>query len=212
MNSIKPWREKLKSYMQLAVDIMGPRFISPQMISRAFGIKWTTKQLAALQFFLVPPDLVEPVRDTHVLVPLPSRNLAWFVRKYPHLFYGWSGYHERELFFRTPMNLGWAFLRTTPYPDSNNLSYHEQCCLLSKGSFDYVPNVCEVVYLALISLKISSFLHIEEVRCADRTSLGKRVQVSGPLPFLMRQIFVTTRSDFEKAPRLGLASGYYPPR
>ena len=130
-----------------ARDIMGRNFFGIEEAIRYFGVNPKKTELATLSEVPFTEEVLESVKDTHVLVVVfPMSILGVRVKvkdESGRLFYDQSWYNK-ESFAKDKGEVGWQLVRKVPIADSTNKTWNEQQALL--GNIEETPKAQVVVY------------------------------------------------------------------
>lgn len=203
-------RAALSRY-DLARDILGGDFITPNEVVQARDQSYSDAQLTAFQSTLPSKEILEWLKvNNYMLVPGPSKTLSLLdVRRLNDaLFYSKDGkgwYSESgETFSRTDtVSPVWLALRKSPVPDSTSKTWGEQQTLL--GNDEYFPNAAEVTWGLTTYKEVRGTYLMDNiwVRTSSALSDDRRVYVGG---FSSVGLGVLSWWDGRRSSVLGLSS------
>ena len=186
-----------------AREIMGKDFFGIEEAIQHFGVNPTRQQTLALSKIPFSEEVLQKVKNTHVLVAVfPLSILEIRGKVDSKLFYDQSWYNK-ESFAKERGEASWQLVRKTPVYNSTSKKWREQLALI--GEEDEVPTVQVMVYTIIGHYMATGerlFKHIY-VRTSSVTSDGYRVVVGG---FDSRGLYVYYYWDGYRLDDVGVSS------
>lgn len=169
---------------ELAREIIGNDFISPEEVAKARRLTYTDELLAVFGQLLPSQDVLEWCRDNGFMLvagaPRPMSLLEIRELELNH-FYTKEGawYTESSEAFarKEKVETKWYILRKDPVPDSTSKNWREQLTLLSKD--EVVPNAAEMVWgiTTYKAVRCVNLLPDMYVRTSSASTFGYRVNI-----------------------------------
>jgi len=162
-----------------AREIMGKNMFGIEEAIKHFGVNPSKQQLAYLAEIPWGEEVLESVKDTHVLVavfPISILDIRGKVER--GLFYSYEdAWYNKQAFAKDKGEIGWRLVRKTPISDSTNKNWDEQQALLSKD--EETPSAQVMVYTITGHFLATGERLFEKVyvRTSSLDSSGYRVSV-----------------------------------
>ncbi|MDP1719196.1 MAG: hypothetical protein Q8L24_02105, partial [bacterium] len=129
--------------------ILGNRCILPGDVMSKLGMKYSDKELKSLEKIPRSAELLQELRDTHILFPTASLSILETKTKSPAgLFYDQDWYNDKEFAKSERPEVRWNLVRKDRNPGSNTKTYSQQLTLLSSNEEN--PSAVVLVQLMVI--------------------------------------------------------------
>jgi len=191
-----------------AQHIMGEFCLGPEVAMKHFDVEYAEAELAALAFIPIAESVLKACATTHMLVagaPLSILDIRERTQAKGKLFYqNEDAWYNKEKFAKDEkVACQWYLIRKEAVANSFSKNWDEQNTLLTAD--ECVPRACEVVSTTILAFLATGTRLFEKsyVRCADVSSLGRRVCVGG---FDADGLDVSYGWGDRRAGRLGLAA------
>ncbi len=187
-----------------AREIMGRNFFGIEEAIKHFGVNPSRAQLAYLAEVPFTEEVLESVKDTHVLVvvfPMSILDIRGKVER--KLFYSCEySWYNKEAFAKDRGEIGWRLVRKTPVPDSTNKNWDEQQALLDKS--EETPSAQVMVYTIVGHYLATGERLFEKVyvRTSSVGSDGHRVYVGS----FAKGLHINNWWDDDRSDNLGVSS------
>lgn len=197
----------------LARDILGRDFISPDEVAEARGLSYSKEQLKKLEETVPSRKVLKELRENNMaLMPAPPEPLHMLAVRdlNSKLFYssteGWySNKEERKAFSETDKtSFGWLAIGKEELPDSPRKNFDEQSKLVPKNM--RIPNAPEFAWFLTTYKEVRNIYLFEDMwaRTSSTDSDGHHVY----LDFSERGLRVYSRWDVVRDSCLGLADAW----
>ena len=190
-----------------AHKIMGKNFFGVEEALHHFGVNLSNVQLRALAVVPYTSELLESVKDTHILIvvlPMSILDIQGKVLNKSNKFLNHNLWCSSEKFVRSrgENDWGWRLVRKTPMPESIGKDWDEQQQLL--GTEEVVPTAQVMVY-TIVGHYLATGERLFEnshVRCSNFNSSSEHISVGG---FGADGLNTCPYRDRDRDPRLGLS-------
>ncbi|MDP1719338.1 MAG: hypothetical protein Q8L24_02855, partial [bacterium] len=127
--------------------ILGPNFISPSDVMSKLGMKYSDKELKSLEKIPWSAELLQELRDTHILFPTAPLSILETRAKSPAgLFHDQDWYNGKGFAKSERPEVRWNLVRKQCVPGSTSKTYSQQLTLLSGNE----ENLSAVVLVQLM--------------------------------------------------------------
>ncbi len=172
---------RVKTNEKRAREIMGRNFFGIEEGVKHFGVNPTHRQLATLSKIPFSKEVLERLRNTHVLVAVFPLSIIEIRSIEQELFYNHYNckdtWYSKEFFAKEYGEVTWQLVRKTPVNNSFSKNWQEQQALLSKD--DEVLNAQVMIY-TIFGYYLATGERLFEniyVRTSSVASNGERVHV-----------------------------------
>ncbi len=157
--------------------ILGDQCILPGEVMAKLGVKYSDKELKSLEKIPWSPEILQELRDNHILFPTFPLSILETKAKASGLFYEQDWYNTEKFAKSERPEVRWHLIRKDHLPNSTNKTYDQQLALLSDKEEN--PPAVVLVQMMVIYFLMTGKKLFESVyaRSCSKSSDGDRVGV-----------------------------------